>query len=89
MVLHVSLEKLNCCFESYLQMAYAIVEFLGVGEIEVVPGSWVRDNVCMWPKAPADKVKALIRRNQPCRYSPPWQSYSVRVKGLFCKRVYL
>ncbi|KAH6920174.1 hypothetical protein HPB50_028837 [Hyalomma asiaticum] len=64
-------------------MAYAIVDFVKLGEVEVVPSSWVTADICMWPKAPLSKIKTMVKKNLPCSYSPPWHRYTVCVKGLF------
>ncbi|XP_072141991.1 uncharacterized protein [Dermacentor andersoni] len=64
-------------------MAYAIVDFISRKEVEVVPSSWISDDICMWPKVPLDRLTSMIRKKHPCSYLPPWQGYEVQVKGLF------
>ncbi|CAN7945518.1 unnamed protein product, partial [Ixodes pacificus] len=63
-------------------MRYAIVEFLGLEQVEVVPALWVDDDRCAWPKhIKGDKVTAMVRKA-----APPdalWQQFDVSVKGLF------
>ncbi|CAN7988821.1 unnamed protein product [Ixodes hexagonus] len=63
-------------------MRYAIVEFLGLDQVEVVPALWVDDDRCAWPEhIKGDKVTAMVRKA-----APPdalWQQFDVSVKGLF------
>ncbi|KAM7314228.1 uncharacterized protein ISCGN_004013, partial [Ixodes scapularis] len=65
-----------------VKMRYAIVEFLGLEQVEVVPALWVDDDRCAWPKhIKGDKVTAMVRKA-----APPdalWQQFDVSVKGLF------
>lgn len=72
----------------FFQMAYAIVDFVGRKEIEVVPCSWISGSTCMWPKVPLDKLKTMVKKNSPCSSSLPWQRYEVQVKGLFGKWIH-
>lgn len=63
---------------------YHIVIFETTNEIEVVPHSWVRDNVCMWPPYKyEDRVKAIKSNVKP---GSSWTPYKIRI--VFTRETY-
>ncbi|XP_037508776.2 uncharacterized protein LOC119385404 [Rhipicephalus sanguineus] len=63
-------------------MAYFIVEFLEDILVEVVPLSWVNDDLCAWPSnLKGDSVTPPVKKGVPP--DPLWKRYSVAVKGVF------
>ncbi|KAG0421313.1 hypothetical protein HPB47_002784 [Ixodes persulcatus] len=64
------------------QMAYAIVEFLHLEQVDVVPALWIQDEHCAWPdQAKRDKIIVMVKKAVPPDAS--WKGFAVAVKGLF------
>lgn len=67
---------------SFFQMAYAIVEFLHLEQVDVVPALWIQGEHCAWPhQAKGDKIIVMVKKAVPPDVS--WKRFAVAVKGLF------
>ncbi|XP_037573507.1 uncharacterized protein LOC119455992 [Dermacentor silvarum] len=66
-----------------VSMAYAIVEFLTLDEVEVVPSTWIKGNRCVWPPEhiKGDKVVTMVKKA--AMPDASWKRFEVSVKGLF------
>ncbi|KAM7282033.1 uncharacterized protein ISCGN_002189 [Ixodes scapularis] len=63
-------------------MAYAIVEFLRLKQVEVVPALWIQGEHCAWPdQAKGDKIIVMVKKAVPPDAS--WKRFAVVVKWLF------
>ncbi|CAN7948195.1 unnamed protein product [Ixodes pacificus] len=63
-------------------MAYAIVEFLHLEQVDVVPALWIQGEHCAWPdQAKGDKIIVMVKKALPPDAS--WKRFAVAVKGLF------
>ncbi|KAK8770602.1 hypothetical protein V5799_012932 [Amblyomma americanum] len=63
-------------------MAYAIVEFTELDQVEDVPALWIEDNKCAWPeKLKGDRVTSMVKK----AVIPDvlWKWFEITVKGLF------
>ncbi|XP_065306239.1 uncharacterized protein [Dermacentor albipictus] len=74
----VACEELSC-----KDMAYAIIEFLALQEVEVVPSTWIKGNRCAWPPEhiKGDKIVAMVKKA--AMPDASWKCFEVSVKGLF------
>lgn len=64
------------------KMTYAIVEFLGEQQVEVVPTRWIDDAYCVWPDhVKGDRAVIMVKKNVAPDAS--WARFQVSVKGLF------
>ncbi|XP_070397529.1 uncharacterized protein [Dermacentor albipictus] len=66
-----------------VSMAYAIIEFLALQEVEVVPSTWIKGNRCAWPPehSKGDKIVAMVKKA--AMPDASWKCFEVSVKGLF------
>ncbi|XP_070379305.1 uncharacterized protein [Dermacentor albipictus] len=64
-------------------MAYAIIEFLALQEVEVVPSTWIKGNRCAWPPEhiKGDKIVAMVKKA--AMPDASWKCFEVSVKALF------
>ena len=44
------------------RMRYSIVNFVDDNTAEVVPTSWIKDDVCLWPPYRGEKLKSLVKQ---------------------------
>ncbi|XP_029927899.1 uncharacterized protein LOC115373567 [Myripristis murdjan] len=56
---------------------FKIVEFLETNEVELVPGAWVKDNVCLWPALRGKALETAIK--QQVSPGPDWMTWNIRV----------
>ncbi|XP_050041156.2 uncharacterized protein [Dermacentor andersoni] len=66
-----------------VSMAYAIVEFLALREVEVVPSTWIKGNRCAWPPEhiKGDKIVTMVKKA--AMPDASWKCLELSVKGLF------
>uniref|UniRef100_A0A667YTF4 DUF4806 domain-containing protein n=1 Tax=Myripristis murdjan TaxID=586833 RepID=A0A667YTF4_9TELE len=65
---------------------FKIVEFLETNEVELVPGAWVKDNVCLWPALRGKALETAIK--QQVSPGPDWMTWNIRVMfttGMYMK----
>lgn len=63
-------------------MAYAIVEFLGVEQVEIVPTRWIEGDYCAWPEhVKGDRAVIMVKKSVTPDTS--WTRFEVSVKGVF------
>lgn len=65
-------------------MARAVVKFLLTQEVSVVPVTWIRGNMCLWPpKKMQSQLSSCIEKDIPVTASDAWDAFPIELMGIY------